>query len=222
MKTCPNCKITVGGGDTCPLCQSELVGPDSPPIFPTVEPEQRRLSMLYKILAFCLLSATVLCGALDFMGGRGSARGHWSLIVLFCVVSLLVMLRILVRPHPNLPRLMFQLLVGVSLVVLLCDWYVGFPGFSVDYVVPILCSVTLLLNFILAFIHRCYTENGLVYLLMNIFIGVVPYLVLLLRHGDRSTTWWAVCLVISVITFLGLAVFRGRSLWVELQKRLHL
>ena len=33
---------------------------------------------------------------------------------------------------------------------------------------------------------------------------------------------WIICLLISVITFLGLVIFKGRDLRTELAKRLHL
>ena len=33
---------------------------------------------------------------------------------------------------------------------------------------------------------------------------------------------WTICLIVGIITFLSLVIFKGRDLWVELQKRLHL
>lgn len=219
MKTCPNCKIQVGGADYCPLCQSELVGSPTEPLYPKVEPAQRRFSLVYKLMAFVLLAGTVVCLAVEFLWHVGPKA--WSLMVLFSVAAFLILLRFLMKPHPNIPRLLFQLLCGVSLVVIFCDWFVGFPGFSIDYVVPILCSVTLVVNFILAFVDKSYTENGLVYLLMNILIGVVPYMIIFFGAHAQPLAWM-ICLVISVITFLGLAVFKGKSLWMEIHKRLHM
>ena len=83
-------------------------------------------------------------------------------------------------------------------------------------------GVTLVLNFIFAFVNRRFTENGLVYLLLNIVVGVVPYIGLTLRHSVRPPMAWVICLVISMITFLGLVIFKGRSLLAEFEKRLHL
>ncbi|MDD4850029.1 MAG: DUF6320 domain-containing protein [Gemmiger sp.] len=219
MKTCPNCKIQVGGADYCPFCQSALVGSPTTPIYPHVEPEQRRLSFVYKVVAFGLLAVAIVCMAVDFMGEGGQT--HWSVMVLLCVAAFLVMLRLLMKPRPNIPRIMFQLLGGVSLVVVLCDAFVGFPGFSIEYVIPVFCSVTLILNFILAFVNKCFTENGLVYLLMNILVGIIPYIIYIFNDLTMPLAW-AVCLVISVITFVGLVVFKGKLLFVEIQKRLHM
>ena len=58
----------------------------------------------------------------------------------------------------------------------LCGLLRGWNGIAIDAIVPILCSVTLVLNFIFAFVNRRFTENGLVYLLLNIVVGVVPYI----------------------------------------------
>ena len=110
----------------------------------------------------------------------------------------------------------------------LCSWIccyciIGkFNSIAIDAIVPILCSVTLVLNFIFAFVNRRFTENGLVYLLLNIVVGVVPYIGLTLRHSVRPPLAWVICLVISMITFLGLVIFKGRSLLAEFEKRLHL
>lgn len=219
MKTCPKCRIRVGGAaEYCPLCQCPLTGEASAPNWPKTELPALRLSLFYKIVAFVLLAGVVVCVTVDF---NTEGTLHWSYLVALCVAVFLQLLRSWLRRFQSVPRLLFQVLLAGSAVSLLSDWYTGFHGFSIDYVVPILCTVTLVLNFVLAFAHGRMAENGLVYLLMNIGVGVVPYLLLFLRPASHPVTW-LVCLVVSILTFLGLVVFRGRSLLAELQKRLHL
>ncbi|MBM6901173.1 hypothetical protein H6B10_15890, partial [Gemmiger formicilis] len=62
--------------------------------------------------------------------------------------------------------------------------------------------------------------------LLNIGIGVLPYLLLLFQVGtgrvDARSMPWVICLIISVITCLGLIIFQGRALRSELEKRLHM
>mgnify|MGYP000373074294 FL=1 len=144
------------------------------------------------------------------------------LIGIVLVVGVLLLLRALLRQGRNAPKLLFQILIGTSLIVTFADYYAGWNGIAIDAIVPILCSVTLVLNFIFAFVNRRFTENGLVYLLLNIVVGVVPYIGLTLRHSVRPPMAWVICLVISMITFLGLVIFKGRSLLAEFEKRLHL
>ena len=82
---------------------------------------------------------------------------------------------------------------------------------------------------LLLFYYICsrFTANALVYLLMNIGIGVLPYILLFFRIDysgrlDAHSLPWVICLIISVITFLGLVIFRGRALKNEIVKRLHM
>ena len=39
---------------------------------------------------------------------------------------------------------------------------------------------------------------------------------------DAHSIPWVICLILSIITFLGLVIFRGRALKSEIEKRLHL
>ena len=70
------------------------------------------------------------------------------------------------------------------------------------------------------------SANALVYLLMNIGVGLLPYILLFFRIDrgriDGRSIPWVNCLIISVVTFLGLVIFKGRDLRSEIAKRLHL
>ena len=222
MKTCPHCHIRVGSGSYCPLCQSPLPDAGAPdvPYFPPAPPPGRRLPLFFKLAIFFLLAGVVVCAAIDFLLQEDSHL-HWSLVVIACVVAAILLLRALMLGSHNAPKLLFQILVGASLLVWFCDWFLGWDNVALDIVIPILCTVTLVLNFLFAFINRKFTENGLIYLLLNIGVGIVPYIVLTIRHA-RAALPWAICLIISVITFLGLVIFKWRALWSEFAKRLHL
>ena len=184
-----------------------------------MEPELRRYSLAYKIIAFVLLTITIICMAVDFLV-LDSAM-HWSLPVLIGVAGTLILLRTLMKRRRNAPKLLFQTLILVSAVLLLCDVVTGWHRFSIDLIIPVMCTVALVLNFIFAFVNRRFTENSLVYLLLNIVIGVLPYVALLISPS-HTPGLWLICLIVSIITFLGLAIFKARDLWAELQKRLHL
>lgn len=226
MKTCPHCHIQIGGDAAyCPLCQNRLSGPDEAPWWPRVAAQVRRYTMLFKIVAFVLLAATVVAGAVDFLLITEPHR-HESLLMLVWVLAILRVLRSLLRRRYNGPRQVFQLLVLVSALLIFTDWFHGYTGYSVDLVIPILCSVTLVCNFIFAFWRSHFTQNALVYMLLNIGVGILPYLLLLFRVGtgriDAHSIPWVICLIISVITCLGLIIFQGRALRSELEKRLHM
>ena len=226
MKTCPHCHIRVGG-DTgyCPLCQNRLTGEQGTPWFPPTAPRIHRASLFFKVVAFVVLTLTVIAGAVDFLL-VDDPHLHFSLLMLVWGLAALAVLRVLLRRRYNGPRLVFNLLLLVSALIVFTDWFNGYTGYSLDLVVPILCSVTLVCNFIFAFLHSRFTANALVYLLMNIGVGLLPYILLFFRIDrgriDGHSIPWVLCLIISVVTFLGLVIFKGRDLRSEIEKRLHL
>lgn len=181
MKTCPHCHIRVGG-DTgyCPLCQNRLTGEQGTPWFPPTAPRIHRASLFYKVVAFVVLTLTVIAGAVDFLL-VDDPHLHFSLLMLVWGLAALAVLRVLLRRRYNGPRLVFNLLLLVSALIVFTDWFTGYTGYSLDLVVPILCSVTLVCNFIFAFLHSRFTANALVYLLMNIGVGLLPYILLFFR-----------------------------------------
>ncbi len=87
MKTCPHCHIQVGGSaQYCPLCQNPLVGTPEPDRYPKVVPPARQTSLFYRIAAFVLLGAAVICGVVDYIMTEGRHM-HWSLLVLIGAVG---------------------------------------------------------------------------------------------------------------------------------------
>ncbi|MGN0661543.1 MAG: DUF6320 domain-containing protein [Faecalibacterium sp.] len=225
MKRCPHCRIQVGGTpEYCPLCRNPLVGEPSAPLWPSTSPPLKRLTMVFKVAAFLLLGSTVVCAAVDFLLMQEPHR-HWSGLVLGWALILLAVLYLQMRRHANGPKLLFQLLMAASALAVFTDWFFGWTGFSLDLIVPVLCSAALVLNFVFSFVHTRFTENALVYLLLNMIVGLFPYLLLPFQFGsgDRIRSLpWVICLIISALTFLGLVLFKGRTLRSELEKRLHL
>lgn len=226
MKTCPHCNIHIGGAAAyCPLCQNRISGPDEAPWWPKITPPVRRFALLYKIIAFVLLAGVVAGAAVDFLLIETPHR-HESLVVLAWVLVALLELRAVLRRRFNGPRQVFTLLLLISGLLVFTDWFHGYRGYSIDLVIPILCSVTLVCNFVFAFWRSHFTQNALVYMLLNIGVGVLPYLLLFFRIGtgrlDTHSIPWVICLIISAVTCLGLIIFQGRALRSELEKRLHM
>ncbi|WP_455500347.1 DUF6320 domain-containing protein [Gemmiger sp.] len=226
MNTCPHCHIKVGGDAAyCPLCQNRLPGPAGEAYFPATAPRIHRASLFYKIVAFVLSALVVVGGAFDFLLLETPHR-HFSVLMAVWAVAILLVLRDIVRRRYNGPRQIFNLLLLVSALLVFTDWFNGYTGYSLDLVVPILCCIALGCNFVFAFLHSRFTANALVYLLMNIGIGLLPYLLLFFRIDsgklDAHSIPWVVCLILSIITFLGIVIFRGRALKSEIEKRLHM
>lgn len=226
MKHCPHCGVDVGGAhEYCPLCQNALVGEAEARHWPAPRGINRRKLLAFQLICFLSLAAVLVCCVLDFVMFDAPHR-HWSIPVVVYVLAGLDLVRVLFRGRYNGPSLSFRVLVGVSLLAMYTDWFFGLGGVSVDFLVPVLCGGSMLLNFLFAFVNTRFTANALVYLLLNIAIGVMPYVLLLFNIStgrlDQRSIPWIVCLLISLITFLGLVIFKGRTLKEELHKRWHL
>lgn len=224
MKTCVHCKIQVGGGkELCPLCQSPLNADVNDENEDSYWPEAKKLKkqpMPVKILLFITFSALVICFAADFLFAEDTHR-HWSVPVMVSTLIILVMVRHFVRIHKSVPKILFQSMLALSALSMYIGWYLGFYRISIDFVVPALCCVTLVLNFIFSLIDVGFASNSLVYILCNIILGVFPYVVFWLYQGKVPKAWTATW-VLSIITLIGLAVFKGKAVVTEMQKRLHM
>ncbi|MCR5272858.1 MAG: hypothetical protein K6E13_07740 [Lachnospiraceae bacterium] len=221
MKNCPHCNIKVGGDrDTCPLCQSTLLGEGEEPYWPKPE-HLKHVSVAVKIINFILLSLAVIIVAYDFLILNGPHK-HVSLVLLTWGIVIYALVIHFVRRRANVPRILFQSMLIASIVLIVDGMYLGFMGLILYWIMPILCSITLVLNFVFSFIDKGFTEDSLVYMLLNIVVGVVPYIVIYFHRAANPPLTWTITLIISAITFIGLVVFKGKKVFAEMQRRLHM
>ena len=216
---CTHCNIEVGSNTKiCPLCQSPLIGETEEEYWPSPR-ELRHQSILWKIFLFVSWVSMALCFFIDFLFVE-QKHFHWSPIVIVWLIVIIMMLSHFIRCHRSVPRIVFTTMIVFSILMFFTGWYGGFRANSIDYILPIVCCVTLVLNFIFSFIDASFTENSLLYLLLNIVVGIVPYVALLIHRGHAPMAW-TITLLLSVITFIGLAVFKGKTMLSEVHKRLH-
>lgn len=216
---CPHCHIEVGSdAKACPLCQSSLVGEKEQAYWPH-NTQLRNLSLFWKFVLFICLTASALCFFIDYQFSQ-KEHFHWSILVIGWVIAFLWLAFRVFKTHRSAPKIIFISMLTLSVMMFLTGWYGGFRAISIDYVIPIFCCITLVVNFIFSFIDAGFTENAVVYMLLNIGVGTVPYIGLLLHRGSAPMAW-KISLLISVITFIGLAVFKGKAMISEIHRRLH-
>lgn len=217
MKECLNCQIKVGGnGDICPICQNTLVGEGTPYNWPA-ESKLRQQAFWYKLQLFILLALSAIGIILDFMLHLYGDK-HWSILVaMWVVVGELVFDHYLHRSI-ILANILTMCTVYIAILLYITGWYLGFRTTVVYLVIPIMVSALMVLNLILAFIEK--KGNSMVYLLMNILVGLVVSVVLYILQ--REAIAWTICLMISVVTFIGVAVFFGRRMLLEIEKRMNI
>ncbi len=220
MRYCEKCGVRVmGSAPRCPLCQGLLTGgaakeEDVYPKIPFAEKPHR----LLRLLALGSVTAAVLCAAVLFCLPRYSVAalaGMAGLISGWLAVGLAVKKR-----GKPLKAVFWQACV-LSALALAWDYGTGWRGWSLDFVLPIMYICTMLAMAVTAGVLRLGPADYLVYLVMNILLGLIP-LALLLAGALRVVYPAVACAGVSVILLAVLILFQGPALKGELLRRLHL
>lgn len=218
MKRCMNCNINVGGhGSQCPICQNGLVGEDTLYNWPSMK-KLKLQSVFYKLQLFIVLALSAVSLSLDFLLDLHMAK-HWSIPVVMWSITLELLIRSYIRKNVVVAEVVSLSIFHICIMLSLTAWYMGGVSVIVGTVVPIFISALSIINLILAFADK--KGNAMVYLLINILVGVATYVIMAIAKTDIPLTW-TICLMISVVTFIGICVFKGRGVVSEIQKRMYI
>lgn len=216
MRGCPKCHIQVGGNfDICPICQNGLEGEEEGQNYwPPVTALKKR-SMFYKIQLLVVLVMVVVALGLDFlMDLYGSL--HWSLIAALWGISIEYLINRIIKRSFIVPQVISRIIISAVILVLITAWYASFWNIAVIYIVPIIVMVALVANFILSLADK--NENAMVYLLCSVLGGCLPVIGMLIINR-KAPVLWSVCIMLSVVSVIGIAIFRGGKMLQEIRKR---
>lgn len=220
MLYCDKCKIYLAGVcQRCPLCQADVTGaPETLGTeLPKIPPVSGRDLLLLRLIAFATVAAAAICVAVNLSVGGD----WWSVFVIAGIASLWLIFGVSVKKRGNLSKsILWQVLV-VSLLALAWDLCTGFHGWSIDYVLPILCTCSLIAMSVTAKVMRLRVEDYILYLVLDSLWGLLT-LALALSGALRVVYPSAVCVAASIIFLAALLLFEGRALRDELIRRLHL
>ena len=221
MKNCPYCKIEVGGNlKKCPLCQSKLNGEDDRPYFPR-QTTLKIQSFFYKLQLFIVWAVIILSLGIDFLFDikfLPICNFHWSLLLAMWLIVFEFGIMRLFKKGISSSRIMTLFVLIVLVMLMITAYYIGYLPLITDWVAPVVVMGTLIANFVLAMIDK--NGNSMVYLLTNLVVGILPYIVFYLAKRDCPFAW-IVCLLVSVILFVGAIIFKGREVVSEIQRRLN-
>ncbi len=231
MKTCPYCKINIGGNlEKCPLCQNLLTGDGEEDYCPKIEIKTKKRIFAFRIVMFSVFSAIIINLAMDFLF-LNNVHPSWSPLVAGWLLVSGWIVEFILRKHYNLLKAMFFSMIMISILCVSTElfiylawskWNIPYLGITTKYIIPILCSANMVANFVLSFIDTHFTNHSLIYMFLNILVGVVPWTVLLIFYRGKPPLSWSICLVINCLAFAGLLLFRGRIVISEFKKRFHM
>ncbi|MCR5330592.1 MAG: hypothetical protein K6E62_05305 [Lachnospiraceae bacterium] len=223
MKKCPYCLIEVGGNpEKCPLCQSRLTGEGEEAYFP-VRDTLKFMSFLYKMQMFIVLSVVIVGLGLDFLFGirlPAYPNLHWSLILaMWLLVAEFVLLRQFRPGTGSAARRVTIMVFLIILMLLVTAYFFDFMWLAWDWMVPIVIAAMGTANLVLAFLDK--HGNAMAYLLSGLFFGLIPCIV---RYfiDEKMPVAWMICMIIALVLFAGVIIFKGRAVAHELRRRFNL
>lgn len=222
MLCCEHCQVSLPGEQNrCPLCQNKPVGtPDSSGNrFPNLAQSRPTVSrLLLAWIAFGSVCAAAICMTVNMIMPAG---GWWSLFVIAGIASLWIDLAIVFKKRKNLPKNILWQVAAVSLIAFLWDLLTGLKGWSLDYVLPILCSCAMIAMTVVAKARKLDIQDYILYLVIDCILGIVCF-ILILTGTVHVVIPSAVSFSASVVFLAFLLFFEGKALWAEIQRRLHL
>lgn len=222
MLRCEHCGVGLPGAPrACPLCQGALTGePDETgrafPDLPEGGSVIRR--KLLSWIAFGTACMAAVCIAINLILPAG---GGWSLFVAAGIASLWIDFGIMLKKWRNLPKSILWQVAVVSLIAYVWDRFTGFHGWSVDYVLPILCICAMIAMTVVSKIRKLHAQDYVLYLGLDCMLGLVSF-VLILTGAVRVVTPSALCFASSLIFLAFLLFFEGKSVLDEIKRRTHL
>lgn len=141
-------------------------------------------------------------------------------MVIFGIASMWLVVMIIIRKRRNIAKGIVYLIVWLSLISVYWDYLNGWQGWSITYIVPIICSSALIAMFIAVRVVKLESGDYLPYLIVAALLGLIPALFLALKLVEHAAPS-AVSLALSSILLILILAFRRKLVMGEFEKRFH-
>lgn len=221
MKRCEKCNVNIiGKRQSCPLCQGVLLGEDKEQheIFPHIYTIYKQHNMFFKIFILISIIIATVTVALNIMFPQ---KGAWSFFIIGGLASVWISLITAINKRNNINKnIVYQVMV-ISLALVVWDYMTSWKGWSIDYVIPIICVFAMISMAIISKVMRLNIEDYILYLIIDGLFGIIPIIFILI--GILNVTYPSlICVVGSIISLATIILFEGESMRAEMKKRLHL
>ncbi|QHQ62855.1 hypothetical protein Ana3638_20445 [Anaerocolumna sedimenticola] len=220
MQYCEHCKVHIRGNRKyCPLCQNTLsgTGSDEEELFPEI-PVTYQYNLMIRVMLFISISIVVISLAVNAMF---PVNVNWPMFIIFGILCIWISLAMVIRKRHNIPKSIIWQVAVISILAVLWDWRTGWRGWSLDYVIPIVCVVAMIVMYITAKIMRLGVRDFIIYIVLDSIFGIIPILFILLNllHVKFPSV---ISISISVLSLAAVILFEGENIREELDKRMHL
>lgn len=214
MKKCNSCNIEFStSSNLCPLCQNILTGECNNLMFPS-NIRYKTNSLILKIVLFSSICIFLISALIEILLTNNLI--YSSYVGLGLITNYVIMYFILKNYH-NIYRMFAK--YGLIIISLSIIWYLVIKSpIITNYIIPAVCIVQLLFNFILALILRKnYFIKYSNHIFMNILLLILPIIFVGLNLTTNNIMSY-ICSLLSIISICGLLIFFYDDIKEELSK----
>ena len=180
--------------------------------------EKKENQRIVQTFSFLCLAIAVACGMINFMTA-GMLNWFWFAGA-GCACAWLVVMVAYFKRRNILKNEMWQLLI-ISVIAIFWDWFIGWRGWSVDFVLPFGALAVQFSIPVIAKVNRLEREEYLFYLVQAGVAGLIP-IVLVWTGIVRLVYPSVVCAGISFLTVAALFIFCLKDTLQEFHKKLRM
>lgn len=221
MQQCEHCKVDIKGRySSCPLCGGILKGEQNckEDVFPRVPTIYQEFNIFIRSIILASIVAVVVSFAINITLTRDS---RWSFLVAAGVACMWISLYIILKKKNNIPKTIILQVCLISILSVLWDQSMGWRGWSIDYVIPSICVVAMIVMAIGAKLLKIGAGDLIVYLMVDAIFGFIP--IIFIAFDWLNVLFPSViCVAASAISLAALILFEGDSMKRELNKRMHI
>lgn len=207
-----------GNNDTCPLCKAKLSGDIEKRQYPLLEKKRNKLGLFLKLMA---LGTALICIVSVLINILLTPALRWSFFVFFGAVCFWLSFSYAIKKRHKLPKNIIVQVIFTSVLCVLWDVLTGFRGWSLDYVIPCTSGGAMIALAVLAKLLKQPASDYIFCLLWDIAFGIIP-IVFWLTGKLTVILPSAICIGLSLLFIFSIALFQGKEIKLEVQKRFHM
>ncbi len=218
MMKCRKCGVHIHGSKSCcPLCRGEITGEPDNDVFPDVKQTKFNRNFAIRLISFIAIVNIILSFTINLISFNGI---WWAIIVTAATGCLWVSISTAIIQRRNIIMAITWQLIFITGALVLWDLCMGWKRWSLDYVIPCACIISMLSMVIISKIMKVPPEEHLFYLVLDAIYGIVP--VIFIFTGSLNTIYpSAICVCLSLISITAITLFEGKKIKEQVSKRLH-
>ncbi|MDD4389739.1 MAG: DUF6320 domain-containing protein [Eubacteriales bacterium] len=220
MQYCDHCQVNIRGNkERCPLCKNRIPADDegTSPVYPDIPLVYER-HLIIRMLLFITV-VTIVVGLAVYR--LVFYNVNWLIFMLLGLLSMWLSIALVFRNKNNITNNIMWFVILVSSLSVLWDWKIGWKGWSLDYVIPIVCVTAIFAMYVAAKAMRLSAKDYMIYFLLGGLFGIIP-IVFILFNWLNVLFPSIISVSVSIIFLSAIIIFQGENIRSELDKKMHL